>query len=91
MSDDEPSGGKPASARAGASSSGAGDTDHAPKAHVAAQVNRVPRRAAASAGDKPAPHGTPHEVAGSPVRNPRDLEGGGSPGTSNEATKQLPP
>ncbi len=67
------------------------DAGHAPKDHAAAHVDRVSRRAVESAGDKPAPHGTPHEVAGSPVRNPKDLERDGSPGTSNEATKRLPP
>ncbi len=82
---------KEASTPAGASPSGAGDAGQAPKAHVAAQVDRVSGRAVESAGDTPAPHGTPHEVAGSPVRNPKDLEGDGSPGTSNEATKRLPP
>ncbi len=90
MSEDEPSAGMPASAPPGTSppeDEGRGREDHA-----AAQVDRgVSRRAAEAAGDKPAPHGTPHEVAGSPVRNPKDLEGDGSPGTSNEATKRLPP
>ena len=89
MSDDKPSDDKPASAPAGALPSG--DEGHGPEGHVAAHVDRVSRRAAESAGDKPAPHGTPHEVAGSPVRNPKDLEGDGSPGTSNKATKRLPP
>jgi hypothetical protein len=80
---------KPASAAPDASL--AGNTGDSSKGHVAAQVDRVSQRAAESASDKPAPHDTPHEVAGSPVRNPDDLEGDGSPGTSNEATKQLPP
>ena len=78
-----------ASAEPGASP--AGQAEGGPKAHTVTHMDQVSRRAAVSAGDKPAPHGTPHEVAGSPVRSPRDLEGDGSPGTSNEATKQLPP
>ncbi len=80
---------KQASTPSGASPSE--DAGDAPEGHVAAHVDRVSRRAAESAGDEPAPHGTPHEVAGSPVRNPKDLEGDGSPGTSNEVTKRLPP
>ncbi len=79
MSDD-----KPASAPPPGASPPSGDEGR----HVDRGVSR---RAAESAGDQPAPHGTPHEVAGSPVRNPKDLEGDGSPGTSNEATKRLPP
>jgi len=85
MSDDEPASAPPGTPPPGDEGSG-------PEGHVAAQVDRgVSRRAAASAGDKTAPHGTPHEVAGFPVRNPKDLEGDGSPGTSNEATKRVPP
>jgi hypothetical protein len=62
-----------------------------------AAVSRVLRRRrrvselAAESVDKPAPNGTPREIAGAPVRNPKDVESGGSPGTSNEATKRLPP
>lgn len=49
-------------------------------------------QAAGSADERPAPqHGTRHEVNGSPVRSPADLEGDGSPGTSNPVLKQLPP
>ena len=85
MSDDEPASAPPGT-------SPPRDEGRGPEGHVAAHVDRgVSRRAAESAGDKPAPHGTPHEVAGSPVRNPKDLEGDGSPGTSNKATKRLPP
>ena len=82
---------KEASTPAGAGSP-SGDEGRRPEGHVAAQVDRgVSRSAAESAGDKPAPHGTPHEVAGSPVRSPKDLEGDGSPDTSNEATRRVPP
>jgi hypothetical protein len=64
-----------------------GDTEHNRKGNVAAQVGCVSQRAVDLAGDNPAPH----EVAGSPVRSLKDLEENGSPGTSNEATKRLPP
>jgi hypothetical protein len=67
------------------------DPERAGKGHVAAEVESTSHRAAESAADKPAPHGTPHEVDGSPVRNPADLEGSGRPGSTNEATRQLPP
>jgi hypothetical protein len=67
------------------------DEGHPLEGHTAARAERVSGRAAEAAADRPAPHGTPHEVTGSPVRNPKDLEGDGSPGTSNEATKKLPP
>jgi hypothetical protein len=49
------------------------------------------QRATENADKKPVAHGTPHEVDGAPVRSPADLEGDGSPGTSDPATKQLPP
>ncbi len=86
MSDD-----KPVPAPPGAAPSG--DDGHGPKGHVAARVDQVSRRAVDSADDEPAPHGggTPHEVEGSPVRSPKDLEGNGAPGSANEATRKLPP
>lgn len=59
-------------------------------AHGAAHVESVSRSAAESASDKPAPHGTLHEVEGSPVRNPADLEGSERPGYSDEAIRQVP-
>lgn len=84
MSHDTPASTSPDASRAG-------NTEYRAEDRVAAQTGRVSQPAGASASDKPAPHGTPHEVAGSPVRNLDDLNGDGSPGTSNEATKHLPP
>ncbi len=68
-----------------------GDGEGKLQGHAAVQTDHVSHRAVDSADDKPVSHGTPHEVAGSPVRSPKDFEGDGSPGTSNEATKRLPP
>jgi hypothetical protein len=67
------------------------DPERAGKGHVAAEVESASHRGAESAADKPAPHDTPHEVEGSPVRNPADLERSGRPGSTNKATRQLPP
>lgn len=84
MQDDRPAS-KPPDA------SPSGDRRGNPQGHAVMQRDSVAQSVANSADDKPAPHGTPHEVAGSPVRNPKDLEGDGSSGTSNETTKRLPP
>jgi hypothetical protein len=63
------------------------DPKRAGEGHAAVQVDSVSRRSAESASDTP----TPHEVEGSPVRNPADLQDTGRPGSTNEATKQVPP
>jgi hypothetical protein len=44
---------------------------------VPGEPDETLRKAAESASKKPAPHGTPHEVQGSPVRNPDDLKPAG--------------
>jgi hypothetical protein len=67
------------------------DPSRAGEGHTTVQVDRVPHRAAESASDKPTPHDTPHEVDGAPVRSPADVEDTDRPGSSNEATKQVPP
>ena len=48
--------------------SAANDPGHKEKGHVAAHVESA--GATDPAADKPAPHDTPHEVEGSPVRSP---------------------
>jgi hypothetical protein len=61
---------RPASTSPDAPPSGDAQRKDNPRGHVVTRTDRVAQAAVDSAEDKPAPHGTQHEVAGSPVRSP---------------------